>query len=215
VGLLSYFSVIKIAYATSRYNKSIDVIERLGKKELYVNGIQQSGPYTIRLWKNGLEYIFNNSPKKVENVLILGIGGGTIFPMLHTRFTNAKITAVDIDSEIIRFYSKYFSDNTTSYVSLICGDARNFVVSGNKQYDLVIVDLYVGNDVPDFVTGKSFFLALKNIVSTRGMVVFNYFTDTNQWEKSQKLLDKLSTIFQSVIRKQNIRNVFYYCGKIA
>ena len=214
MGLLSYISSIPIEHSSSPYNKSIDVIERFGKNELYVNGIQQSGPYTIRLWKKGLEHVFHNSPKRVEKVLLLGIGGGTVFPMLHEQFPGAKITAVDIDQEIISLYSKYFSSGTSSYVSLTCADAKKFVVSEKRKYDLIIVDLYVGNDVPDFVTGKPFFTALKNIVSSQGMIVFNYFTDKNQWAKSQLLFDKLSGIFQSVIRKQNIRNVFYYCGKI-
>jgi len=214
VGLLSFFSIVRIAHSTSRYNKSIDVIERFGKKELYVNDIQQSGPYTIRLWKNGLVFLQIHYPEKVKKILILGIGGGTVFPMLHTRFPNAKITAVDIDSEIIRLYSNFFSGDSSSYVSLIRADAQKFVGSERMNYDLVIVDLYVGNDVPGFVTGTSFFAALKNIVSTHGMIIFNYFTDKNQWAKSQMLLDKLSAIFPFASRKQNIRNVFYYCGKI-
>jgi spermidine synthase len=214
VGLLSYLSAIPIAHSSSLYNKSINVIERFGKRELYVNGIQQSGPYTIRLWKNGLDYVFNYPPKKVEHILILGIGGGTVFPMLYKRFPSAKITAVDIDQEIISLYTKYFSGDTSQYVSLICADARKFVISKKRNFDLIFIDLYIGNDVPDFVTGKPFLTTVKNLVSSQGMIVFNYFTDKNQQEKSQIFFDTLSGIYRSVVRKQNIRNVFYYCGKI-
>jgi spermidine synthase len=210
--IFSFLSTKHVASAHSCFNKQIDVIERFGKKELYVNGIQQSGPYTVRLWTKGLEYIFHNPPKRVEKILILGIGGGTVFPMLHKQFPSARITAVDIDQEIITLYSRYFAYDTGSYVALVCADARKFVASGKQDYDLIIVDLYIGNDVPEFVTGKPFFIALKKILLPHGITVFNYFSDKNQWEKSHILLDKLTGIYQSVVRKQTIRNVFYYCS---
>jgi spermidine synthase len=212
MGLLSYFSPVAIAHSSSSFNKSIDVIERFSKYELYVNGIQQSGPYTIRLWKNGLKDVIIHS--LVKQILVLGVGGGTLFPMLHKRFPEAHITAVDIDHEIISFYKKYFAADTNSYTTLVCKDARGFIKSTKQRFDLIIVDLYIGNDVPEFVTEKSFFTTINKNISPAGNVLVNYFTDTNQWKKSQKLFITLSGIFNSVVRKQNIRNVFLYCGKI-
>ena len=212
MGLLSYISTVPVAHTHSAFNKSIDVLERFGKNELYVNGIQQSGPYTIRLWKNGLKDIFDNPPKRINTILILGVGGGTVFPMLHDKFPDAHISAVDIDSAIIRMYSEYFSSGTGSYVSLVCADARKFIRTVRSTFDLIIVDVYIGNDVPDFVTGESFFRDLKNITSPHGTVVCNYFSETDQPKKFQIFFRKLSDMYRSVKIKPILRNQFYYCS---
>lgn len=204
-----------IERSDSSYNKSIEVIRRFGKNELYVNGIQQSGPYTIRLWKTGLREVLNNPPMNLKNILVLGVGGGTLFGMLHKVFPEAKITGVDIDKEIIRLYSKYFNESDSLSVALICNDAGKFVAQSylKKQlYDLVIIDLYIGDDVPEFVSGSIFLSAVKKILAPHGFVVFNYFSLQNQTNNSQLLLDKLKKIYQSVISKDILRNKFFYCS---
>jgi spermidine synthase len=211
---LSYIFPQTIETSHSRYNKSIRVIERFGKKELYVSDIQQSGFYTARLWMEGLKEVFYHSPKNTKTILVLGIGGGTLFPMLHTLFPDCRITAVDIDGEIIRLYEKYFRNKNEKPVRVCLADARKFVTDEiNKKhlYDLVIIDIYEANDVPAFVTQKSFFSSIRKILSPQGLVVFNYFSWRNQAQKSQLLLDKLSLIYQSVIKKNILRNIFFYC----
>jgi spermidine synthase len=211
---VSFLFPQKVTRSHSRYNKTIEVIERFGKKELYVNGIQQSGPYTIRLWKTGLKELIDHPPAEVKTVLVLGIGGGTLFGVLRNIFPAARITGVDIDGEIIRLYRKYFQNELD--VRLLCTDAQVFVknqIRKKQSFDLIIIDLYIGNDVPEFVTQRAFLTSVKNILSPAGLVIFNYFCFKNQTRASELLLDKLSGIYQSVIRKNILRNIFFYCLK--
>lgn len=211
---LSFIFPHTIASAHSRYNKTIHVIERFGSRELYVDGIQQSGPYTIRLWKTGLRDIGTNLPEEIKNILILGVGGGTLFGMLTAKFPHAHITAVDVDAEIISLYKKYFMRGDVSSVSLVCEDARKFItqaVREKKMFDLVIIDLYIGNDVPDFVTNTAFLASIHRILAKKGMAVYNYFNSSDQSHNAEVLLDKLSQIYHCVYSRDILRNIFFYC----
>jgi len=209
---LFFFIPKKIAGSHSRFNEKIDVVERFGKKELYVNGIQQSGSYTKRLWKKGLTDLLQKPTGIVKNILILGVGGGTLFPLLHKSFPDATVTAVDVDEEIISLYKKYFSDNNTSYLRLVCSDARNFLTREKKKFDIIIIDIYTGNDVPGFVTDTKFLNSCHERLAPRGNVIINYFSYKNQLSKSKRLLDRLSKIYQAVIKKRILYNIFYYCS---
>jgi spermidine synthase len=210
---LSYIFPQTIETSHSGYSKSIRVVERFGKKELYVSHVQQSGFYTARLWMEGLREAFCHPPENTKTILVLGIGGGTLFPMLQTLFPDSVVTAVDIDSEVIRLYKKYFRNEKEKAVRLHLADARKFVadeIHKKHFYDLVIIDIYHGNDIPAFVTQKTFFTAVGKILAPQGLVLFNYYTSHNQAQKSQLLLDKLPGIYQSVIKKNILQNIFFY-----
>jgi spermidine synthase len=210
--ILSYFFSQTIETSHSRHNKTITVVERFGKKELYANDIQQSGFYTARLWILGLKELFSHPPKNTKKILVLGIGGGTLFPVLERIFPAAHITAVDIDSEIIRLYRKYF--HSVSQARLVCADAREYVkdqARKNRSFDIIIVDLYIGNDVPQFVTSGTFLASIKRVMAPGGVVVWNYFSSGNHFRNSQILLDKLLGIYHSVMSQDILRNTFFYC----
>jgi predicted membrane-bound spermidine synthase len=223
MNLFSFFFPKIIASSHSQYNKSITVIERFGNRELYAGGIQQSGPYTSRLWKKGLMDFFQGNASQysktlpyVKQIVVFGIGGGTLFPILHTIFPKAHITGVDIDPKIISFYKKYFSNGTSSAVSVLCMDAKKFLekaIRQKKTYDVVIVDLYIGNDVPEFVTDAAFLASISRILTPGGILVWNYFCLENQSHHARVLLDKLSGIYHPVYRENILRNIFFYCRK--
>jgi spermidine synthase len=212
MSFLSFFFPRNIVSSHSRYNKRIQVYERYGKKELYVSGIQQSGPYTKRLWMAGLRKLFLMRPHDITKIVVLGVGGGTLFPMLRKLYPAAAITGVDIDPEIIRLYKTYFDRGY--HVRVVSGDAKDFVttqIKKNRSFDLVIVDLYVGNNVPKFVTDRDFLASTKRMLAPRGVCMWNYFSEEHQAHNESVLLDRLSKIYQSVDSQDILRNIFFYC----
>lgn len=191
---LSYILPQTIYQSLSPYNKKIEVREINGRNVLLVNGIEQTGGYTDKLWKIGLRGIH---PKKV---LVLGVGGGTVFRM----FPESKITGVDIDTEILHIAKKYFG---LLSATLIHKDARVF--DTDKKFDLVIVDLYIGNDVPGFVTQKPFLTGILGMVAPSGRMVLNYYNKDKQEQKAEKIV----SMFRNAIAKSVLRNIFIYVLK--
>lgn len=186
-----------------------------GKNALLVDGIQQTGPYTEKLWKTGLKLVMKDSPSGVSSILVFGVGGGTVFKMFQKAFPGARLVGVDIDTEIIRIGKQYFGLDTLPHLSLVAQDARIYVKdpSSKEKYDLVIVDLYTGNGVPFFVTGKPFLAAVRRLVRPGGRMIMNYFDEKDQSRTSQILFDTLTFVYRHVERKAVLRNIFFYVIK--
>jgi len=102
-----------------------------------------------------------------ESVLILGYGKGQIASLIRKiHGSSVKITGVDLVPQDYEY---------TEYKMVIC-DAKEFVYSCAKsliktRFDYIVVDLFDGCTVPDFVFDDDFARRLKQI--TKQMVCFN------------------------------------------
>lgn len=212
--LISYLFPRTLERTGSQYNTNIEVREHLGKNVLLVNGIVQTGPYTDRLWNIGLGN-FLHTIQAPERILILGVGGGTLFHEFRRKFPEAVIMGVDIDDEIIRLGKKYFGLAGMRNVTFIAEDAKTFVRRpGQKNtYDLIVIDIYVGNDVPAFVEDKTFLSGTVGLLKNGGHLVINYFSQRNQQEKSLTLAETLRGLGVRTESNPVLRNIFVYVVK--
>ncbi|KKU25068.1 MAG: Spermine synthase [Microgenomates group bacterium GW2011_GWA2_46_16] len=158
---------------SSFYNQDIRVFGGFWGPKLFVNGSWQSGPYIRKLWNHAFRKFKIDTFKNIRTILILGVGGGTVIELLARRHPNATITAVDIDETIIDIARRYFHADTITNLRVVCGDAKVFVRSGNR-YDLVIVDLFIGPKIPEFVSLPSFQKDLYRITKSDGYCCINY-----------------------------------------
>lgn len=199
-----------IAVSHSSWNGKIEVKDIRGHRTLLADGIQQTGPYPNRLWDVGLKDILT-AGKAPINILVFGVGGGYVFKLLNTAFPQAMISGVDIDPEIIRLSRQHFGLDAIPHLHLVCQDAKTFVQRKSEQskYDLVVIDLYVANDVPGFVTQESFLRSVSRFLRPRGRLVINYFHARNQEGEVKKLASKLSRCFSKVEYQSVLRNIFF------
>lgn len=197
----------------SNVNRDITIVDTHGRRTLRVNGTEETGVYTDQLFRNGLKCYRSWYPNTPKRILVFGVGGGGVFPMLESMYPQARITGVDIDPEVVRLARKHFGLQTLKRTSFIVQDARKFA-SDNKnrnKYDFIIIDIYIGNDVPEFITNDPFVRAIEKLLKRDGALMINYFSFENQAKKSKILLDKLSKIYQCVNSQRNLRNIFFYC----
>lgn len=127
-----------IETVASKFNGQIKVTKFRGQYSIWTSGFEQSGPiYVEKVWKKGLEKI-NFLPK---NILILGLGCGTVVKLISQKWPRARISGVEIDPVMIKLGKKYFGLDNFSQLKIILGDAKKQKLSG---YDLIICDAYLG-----------------------------------------------------------------------
>lgn len=200
--LASYIFPRTVARFSTKYNQDIRVVEESGKCKLLVNGSRQSGAYIEWLWKKALTAFRLGS---CRSILVLGVGGGTVIHLLHKRYPQAHITAVDIDSTMIEIGKRYFALGGIPNLTLVCADAKDFVEKKTK-FDLIVVDLFVGRHIPEFVRQKNFLTTLKERGS---VVVINYLRELEYEEQSMNLKKALKAIFGNVRDFSIERNRFF------
>ncbi|MCK0130485.1 methyltransferase domain-containing protein [Flavobacteriaceae bacterium F08102] len=131
---------------TSKYNGILEITWYNGKKMLNTKNANYSYGSLQKILKIGLKEI-DLSP--VQNVLVLGLGGGSVIETLRKDFNYQKhIVAVDIDPVIIAIARDEFNIHESDKLTIHCDDARNFMQLNTSKFDLVIIDLFIDTKVP-------------------------------------------------------------------
>lgn len=173
---------------SSKYNKIIKVVRSLGLGTyIQVNGLTQSGGVVEQIWKSTLKKV---SDENINNILVLGLGGGTLAKLLRKKYPDAKITGVEIDEVMIELGKKYL-DLDKYNIDIKIMDAKDFQF---KNHDLVIVDMYSGDNFPKEFESDTFLKKLSKFPT----VIINrlYFGDKRP--DTVRFGNKLEKIFSNV-----------------
>lgn len=197
----------------SKFNGEIKVIRSLGfGTYIQANGLTQSGGIVETFWKQTLGKI-KNSKLKVLNCLILGLGGGTVAKLTKKFWPDAKIIGVDIDPVMIELGQKYLGLDK-KWVKTEIADAVNFLTySKNKNYDLVIVDLYQGDKYPEKFAERSFLKLLDRRLAKNGLVIFNRLFYGDKKKDAKKFEKKIEKFFNKVEYYRPQANIMFICSQ--
>jgi spermidine synthase len=119
-------------------------------------------------------------PPKRRRVLILGLGGGSAARLVRSIAPRARIVGVERSAEVIRAARRWF-DLDALDVEVIREDARHFLQTSRRQFDLVIEDVFVGPErkvrKPDWVLEDGLQLAARRL-RRGGLLVVNTIDET-------------------------------------
>lgn len=214
--LMSFSLVSRIVHRLiSPINGEIIVKEQLGQYSLYIAGIPQSGGIVREIWKKGVSALPDFKP--VPSVLLLGLGGGSVVHLVKKRWPNAKILSVELDPHVVVISRTYFGLDEVSGIKIVTGDAFK-VVHDKKggvekgKFDLVLIDIYLGQELPGFVQQEEFINELKSLLTDRGVLVFNHLLDKKGRETISSFEEKLKKVFPKIKTLQTPSNelVFAY-----
>jgi spermidine synthase len=114
-----------------------------------------------------------------QRILIVGLGGGTLVHTYSTLFPQAEIIIAEIDEAVVRVASDYFDFTETDKIKVATEDARVYVKRAGirkEQFDLVILDAFNGEYIPEHLMTAEFFAEVKALLPANGMVVSNTFS---------------------------------------
>lgn len=142
-------------FPNTPFNKNIHLVQGLGEPVLVVDSLIESGRLLTDIWRIGLQAHLPRSfsPQKV---LLLGLGGGSNAHLVRRLYPQAKITAVEIDPQMVEIAKKYFKINKIKNLQIVIADAEKFVNNlsstvdnlQSKPYDLILVDCFEGKYIP-------------------------------------------------------------------
>ncbi len=162
------------------------------------NKVMQGG-----IWDLLMLPAFAYPENKIQRVLVLGVGGGTVINQLQHYLKPESITGIELNSVHLFVAKKYFSVKHPS-IQLIEADAIQWLENyKGKKFDLIIDDLFGhqdGNAERVIKVNKKWSSSLLNSLSDDGLLVIN-FGDNNEMKNSALLsYKKLFNQFKSVLR---------------
>jgi spermidine synthase len=117
---------------------------------------------------------FDIEDREIKNALILGFGAGSVASILCQEYKKAvQITGVEKDPVVIDLAKKYFRIEDYTHLTLHVEDAGDFVDRCDQQFDLIVVDLFVGAEIPPQFREEGFLTSLGRLLSAEGICFFN------------------------------------------
>ena len=141
-----------------------------------------------------------------QNVLVLGAGSGTDVAAA-LRHGATHVDAVEIDPVIVELGREHHPDHPYSdpRVSVVTDDARHFLRTTTRKYDLVVFALidsltmqssFSGVRLESYMFTEQSFRAVRDLLEPNGLlVVYNYFRE--RW-----LVDRLSNISAAAFEQE-------------
>jgi spermidine synthase len=190
--LLSYlFPITK--KVSSNINGELEITWADGKK--YLNSLHTNYSYGSlqKILDFGLSKV-NFSPK--ANLLLLGLGGGSVLKVLREKYWHkGKITAVEIDEVVIQIADKEFGIKQDENLTILCADAIGYVQQCQQVYDLVIIDIFIDDAVPDSLFHFNFWERLTLCIQKNGYFIFNAGIHQIEEDKFSHICMRLATCF--------------------
>jgi spermidine synthase len=79
-----------------------------------------------------------------ENILLLGLGGGSAARLARALLPEARIVGVEWDSRVVEAARAHFQLDALS-LEVVLADAKEFLARGGEQFDAVLEDVFVGS----------------------------------------------------------------------
>lgn len=133
-------------------------------------GLDNDLQYSVWSWANYMPSAASIFPKG-SKVLVLGLGGGTLVKQLLRM--GFEVEAVEIDKRIHEVSIQYF--NMPAEVPVTIDDARHFLETCDKRYDIIIYDTFLGEAVPEHLLTVEGFNTAKNLLSPDGLIMVNFY----------------------------------------
>jgi spermidine synthase len=126
-----------------------------------------------------------------RDVLMVGLGGGTMPRWLRAHYPEARIVNVEFDPEVVRIAKEYFDFVPDENMEVVIKDARRWLRTTDQRFDLILLDAFHGGYIPFHLTTREFLIMVREHLKPGGAVC------ANTWV-SQSLAERESATYQAV-----------------
>jgi spermidine synthase len=171
---LSYLYPITIHREANSYSKVLEVTWVNGKLVLDSKHTNYSFGSLQRILRKGLFHIGMEQVKAMNEILVLGVAGGSVIDTLAKEFkVTGNITGIELDEKIMELSKQFFGLDSYDNLNLIHHEAFEFILRTQKKYDLIIIDIFQDTHMPGFLFETFFQFRLLEVLNPEGYIMFN------------------------------------------
>lgn len=111
--------------------------------------------------------------ERLDSALVVGLGGGSLSKALHHHYPHLQVDSIELDPEIARLARDYFDYREDSRSQTFISDAREFLASTQRTYDLIFLDAFDGLEIPQPLRTVQFYEIVGKRLRPGGVVVSN------------------------------------------
>lgn len=171
--------------------------------------IDKSSNKSVALYHYFIEEIIKQQPlADSKKILFIGVGTGAM-PMAMKDTYDVKL--VDINPIVVDFAQKYFKLNQP----VIIEDARVFINNQKEKNDVIVMDVFSSETIPNHLLTREFMQSMKNKLSEKGFVIFNIIGNPYNGMESKSIINTIHSEFKEIkivplnIADEKRRNINY------
>ena len=169
--------------------KAIEIVEEDGVRVLQIGGnaiqsaMRLDAPDRIEL-----DYVrammafllFHPGPR---DVLLVGLGGGSMARFIHQRMPDTRVTVVEIDPGVVTVARRYFRfPEEDARLEIVIGDGAGAVPQLPASCDVLVVDGFVNGRPAKGLCTRSFYDSAFAALRPGGVMVANFMSDDKRIE---------------------------------
>ena len=177
--------------------KAIEIVEEDGVRVLQIGGdaiqsaMRLSEPDAIELDYVRAMMAFLLFCPDPREVLMVGLGGGSMARFIHGRMTGTRVAVAEIDPGVVTVARKYFHfPEEDERLQILVGDGAEVVAARPASCDVLVVDGFVNGRVADSLCTRSFYAAAFAALRTSGVMVANFMADDGKLERHCARIEK-------------------------
>jgi spermidine synthase len=118
-----------------------------------------------------------------HDILVIGLGGGTLPRALQKLLPMAQIDVVEIDPAVVRVATQYFDFRSSAQLSISTEDGRAYVRrllrEGTRKYDLIMLDAYEREYIPEHLLTREFLQQVQALLRPGGVLAANTWSSSH------------------------------------
>jgi spermidine synthase len=137
-----------------------------------------------------------------RQVLVVGLGGGTIPMFMRKHLPDADIDVVELDPAVVDLARSYFGFRDDRRLKAHVGDGRRWIETTPVRYDLIVLDAFGANAAPYALTTREFLGSVHAALAPDGVVI------SNMWGRmANPLYDDMVTTYLSVFPAVSVMDI--------
>ena len=160
--------------------EAIDVSESQGVRTLHLgtpaiqSAMRVSRPDDLELAYTRAMMAFLLFHPDPEDILMVGLGGGSLAKFVHARMPETTTRVVEINPKMVGIArSMFMLPEDDERLAVLVADGAAYLAGRQDCADVIMLDAYDGHSQPDALTSASFYSGLKAALKPNGIAVVN------------------------------------------
>jgi len=166
---------------TPTADHSVTIAEEDGVRSLHIGGLaiqsamRLGAPDELELHYTRAMMAFLLFNARPRDLLMVGLGGGSIAKFIHQRMPATRLTVVEIRTEVVSAARSYFSlPPDDQRLAVIVGDGARYVPEHPDCADVVLLDGFDNGRQPSALCSQQFYDAACEALRPRGILAVNF-----------------------------------------
>ncbi len=186
---MGYFS------RSTRHGAQVQISEQDGVRLLHLGGpavqsaMRLRNPYDLELEYTRAMMAFVLFHPEPRELALLGLGGGSIAKFIHRRLPDCRLTALEIDPEVVAAARAYFLlPENDARLRVEVDDGARYVQRLEQALDVLLVDAYDAHRIAEDLATTEFYGHCLRALRPGGVAVYNLWGSDRRFDTYRRRL---------------------------